>query len=257
MTDTAIPTAPADRVACAHCGHLDSGTYCSACGKELADDASRTVAHEVWDLLVVDRLNDAREFATTTWYVAARPLRFFRTVLARPAARASHVFPEPVPPALPRGMVQSPVVFYALSFVTAVLAGKITGTPFAAEIVPGLDDDFNNELSLLVVLAMMGIYGVLFRLASGRRISAEEAAIVTGYTVGASTALTALAGMLPGGQAAGGLLSAYLMFGVPLIVLPRLYGISRPRVIAAQVGAGLGALFVAGLAGMGVTAVLG
>jgi hypothetical protein len=98
---------------------------------------------------------------------------------------------------------------------------------------------------------------VLFRLASGRRISAEEAAIVTGYTVGASTALTALAGMLPGGQAAGGLLSAYLMFGVPLIVLPRLYGISRPRVIAAQVGAGLGALFVAGLAGMGVTAVLG
>lgn len=258
MTDiVATPEAAAEIVACAHCGHLDSGTYCSACGKELRDDPNRTVLHDVWEMVVVDRLNDAREFAATAWYMTARPLRFFRTTLARPAARASHVFPEPVPETLPKGIVQSPVVFYVLSFVTAVLVGKITGEPFTAEIVRGLDDDFNNELSLLLVLVMFGLYGMLFRLASGRRISAEEAAVVTGYTVGASTALNAICGMVPGGEFAGGLLSLYLIFIVPLIVLPRLYGIRRPRVIAAQIVAGFGALLIIGLAGAGVMAVFG
>jgi hypothetical protein len=254
MTGTAITTAPADLVACAHCGHPDSGTFCSACGKELAEDPSRTVAHDVWEMVVVDRLNDARAFATTTGYMVARPLRFFRTVLARPAARAAHAFPEPVPEPVRKGLIQAPVVFYALSFVTAVLVGKITGKPFAAEVVAGLDDDFNNELSLLLVLLMFGIYGMLFRWTSGRRISTEEAAIVSAYTVGAATALTALTGMVPGGDVVGGLLSLYLLVGVPLIVLPRLYGISRVRVFTGQIGAGLGALLAMGILMTAVTA---
>jgi hypothetical protein len=247
MTDTALSPAAADVVACAHCGHLDSGTYCSACGKELADDPGRTVAHEIWDMLVVDRLNDARAFATTIGYLLARPRRFFRTVLARPAVRAGHVFPEPVPDALPRGAVQSPVTFYVLSFVTAILVGKLTGAEVSGELISGLDDDFNNELTLLLLLLTFGVYGLAFRWASGRRISTEEAAIVSGYTMGAATALTALMGVLPAGQVAAGLVSLYLIVGVPLAVLPRLYGISRRRVLAAQVAAGFVAFVALGL----------
>ncbi|HST60580.1 MAG TPA: hypothetical protein VLK84_17910 [Longimicrobium sp.] len=248
MTDTTLTPAAADLVACAHCGHLDSGTYCSACGKELADDPSRTVAHEMWDMLVVDRLNDARAFATTIGYLLAQPRRFFRTVLARPAARAGHVFPEPVPAALPKGLVQSPVTFYVLSFVTAILVGKITGEGVSGQIIRGLDDDFNNEITLLLMLLTFGVYGLAFRWASGRRISTEEAAIVSAYTMGASTTILALLSTLPGGETAGGYTTLYLMVGVPLVVLPRLYGISRRRVFVAQLGAGFVAIVA--LAGM-------
>jgi hypothetical protein len=262
MTDTAITTpeavaAPAEMVACAHCGHLDSGTFCSACGKELAEDPHRTVAHDVWQMLVVDRLNDAREYATTTWFLVAKPLRFFRTVLARPAARASHVFPEPAPEALRKGLVQSPVTFYVLSFVTAILVGKITGTQVSEQLIPGLDDDFNNELTLLFVLIAFGVYGIAFRWASGRRISTEEAAIVSGYTMGAGTALSTVAGVIPGAETAVGLLALYILFGIPLIVLPRLYGMSRVRVLVAQVGAGLAALTTLGLMAMAVQSLAG
>lgn len=247
MTDTAITPAAADVVACAHCGHLDSGTYCSACGRELAEDPSRTVVHDIWEMLVVDRLNDAREFATTIWHLMVRPWNLFRTVLARPAARAGHVFPEPVPDALRPGAVQKPVTFYVLSFVTAILVGKITGAPVSGELISGLDDDFNNELTLLFLLLAFGVYGFAFRWASGRRISTEEAAIVSGYTMGAATALTALLGMIPGGATAAGFVSMYLIIGVPLLVLPRLYGMSRVRVFAAQLAAGFAAFMALGL----------
>lgn len=263
MTDITAPShaaataAAPEPIACAHCGHLDAGTYCSGCGKPLVVDPDHTVAHEVWEMLVVDRLNDAKEFVTTIGLLLARPRRFFATVLARPAARAGHVFPEPAPQPLRRGLVQGPVAFYVLSFVTAILVGKITGVQATGEVIPGLDDDFNNELILLFVLLAFGVYGITFRWASGRRISTEEAAIVSGYTMGASTALATLLGAVPGAQTAAGFLALYLMIGVPLIVLPRLYALSRRRVLAAQAAAGLCALLALGLMMMAVQALTG
>jgi hypothetical protein len=255
--ETVATAAPAEIVACAHCGHLDSGTYCSGCGKPLVEDPNRTVAHEVWEMLVVDRLNDAKEFGTTLWYLLAKPIRFFATVLARPAARAGHVFPEPAPQPLRRGLVQGPVAFYALSFVTAILVGKITGAQVTGELISGLDDDFNNEIILLFLLVAFGAYGVVFRWASGRRISTEEAAIVSGYTMGASTALGTVLGMIPGLAAPGGFLVLYLLVGVPLVVLPRLYGMSRRRVFAAQLAAGFAAIMTLGLLAMAVQSLTG
>lgn len=257
MTDTALDPAAAELVACAHCGHLDSGTYCSACGKELVEDPSRTVVHDIWEMLVVDRLNDAREFGTTIWHLLVRPWNLFRTVLARPAARAGHVFPEAVAGTLRPGSVQKPVTFYVLSFVTAILVGKITGAEVSGQLVQGLDDDFNNELILLFLLLAFAVYGFVFRWASGRRISTEEAAIVSGYTMGAATALTALLSALPGGETAAAFLSLYLIVGVPLLVLPRLYGMSRRRVFVAQLGAGFAAFVALGLMILAVQAVTG
>lgn len=243
-------------VACAHCGHLDSGTYCSACGKELVEDERRTVAHDVWELLVVDRLNDAREYATTTWYLVRHPLRFFATVLARPAARAKHVFPHPAPRPLPTGIVQRPVTFYLLSFVASILIGKIMGAQ-ANELIPGLDDDFNNELMLLVVLSGFAAYGAAFRWASGRRISTEEAAIVSTYTMGAGTLVAAVSTAFPATAPAAGLGVLYLLLGIPLIVLPRLYGISLLRVLASQAVAGFCGLSAMVLLMIGLYAALG
>lgn len=264
MTDiTSTPhavgaTTPApELIACAHCGHLDSGTYCSGCGKPLVVDPNHTVAHEVWEMLVVDRLNDAREFGTTIGYLMARPVRFFRTVLARPAARAGHVFPEPVPQPLRPGAVQGPVTFYVLCFVTAILVGKVTGAQVTGEIIQGLDDDFNNEIILLCLLVAFAVYGLAFRWASGRRISTEEAAIISGYTMGATTTLGTVLGMIPGADGPLMLVVLYLIFGIPLIVLPRLYGMSRRRVVAAQLGAGFAALMTLGLLASGIQALTG
>jgi hypothetical protein len=251
----AVASAP-ELVACAHCGHRDSGTYCSACGKELVEDESRTVAHEVWELLVVDRLNDAKEYATTTWYLIRHPLRFFATVLARPAARAGHVFPDPAPQPLPRGVVQRPVTFYLLSFLASVLVGKIVGVE-ATEFIPGLDDDFNNELLLLLVLASFAVYGVVFRWTSGRRISTEEAAIVSAYTMGAGTMATSLSTAFPSTLTIVGLAILYLLSGIPLIVLPRLYGMSRRRVLGSQAVAGFCAILALVLMMFGVYVALG
>jgi hypothetical protein len=243
MTEIATAAAP-ELVACQHCGHLDSGTFCSGCGKQLADDPSRTVAHDIWEMLVVDRLNDAREYATSSFYLVVRPLRFFRTVLDRPAMRASHVFPEPVPQALPRGRVQPPVTFFVLSFVTSILVGKITGVQATDQWIKGIDQDFNDELSLVAMIVLLGIYGTLFRYTAGKRISTEEAAILSGYTVGGSAGISAILSMVPSGDTIGGLLVLYLMLVVPQIVLPRLYRISRPRVLVAQVGAAFGAVII-------------
>lgn len=243
-------------IACAHCGHRASGTYCSACGKELVEDENRTVAHEVWEMLVVDRLNDAREYAATTWHMVRHPVRFFATVLARPAARARHMFPEPAPPPVPRGLVQRPVTYYVLSFVASLLLGKIVGAQ-ASELIPGLDDDFNNELLLLVMLLAFAVYGTVFRWTSGRRISAEEASIVSAYTMGASTLVTGLSTALPWTGSAGGLVVLYLLSGIPLIVLPRLYGMSRRRVLASQGIAGFAAIAAMVLMILGLYAALG
>lgn len=264
MTDlSATPHAVAanaaapELIACAHCGHLDSGTYCSDCGKPLVVDPDHTVAHEVWDMLVVDRLSDAKEYGTTIAYLMARPVRFFRTVLARPAARAGHTFPEGLPEPLKPGSVQGPVTFYVLCFVTSILVGKVTGAQVTGEIIQGLDDDFNNEIILLCLLVAFAVYGFAFRWASGRRISSEEAAIVSGYTMGATTALGTILGMIPGADVPLTLVVLYLMFGVPLIVLPRLYGMSRRRVLAAQLGAGFAAVMTLGLLASGIQALTG
>ncbi|HEX6037159.1 hypothetical protein [Longimicrobium sp.] len=231
-------------VACAHCGHMDSGTYCSACGKELVEDEHRTVAHDVWEMLVVDRLNDAREYLTTTWHMVAHPLRFFATVLARPATRARHVFPEPAPQALPRGLAQRPVTYYALSFVTSILLGKILGVQ-TGQLIAGLDDDFNNELVLLLAVATFAIYSMVFRWTSGRRISTEEVAIISAYTTGFSAVLTTLSTAFPPLAPAISLLALYVIFGIPLTVMRRLYGMSRRRVLLAQLVAGVGVLALA------------
>lgn len=238
----AVASAP-ELVACAHCGHRDSGTYCSACGKELVEDESRTVAHEVWELLVVDRLNDAKEYATTTWYLLRHPLRFFATVLARPAARAGHVFPEPAPQPLPKGVVQRPVTFYLISFVTALLLGKVLGIQ-APEVIPGLDDDFANELMLLLVVVTFALYGVVFRWMSGRRISTEEVAVLSAYTIGASAIFTPLSLAFPSISGAAALAGFYLVWGIPLLLLPRMYGMSRRRVLLSQGVAACGAFAV-------------
>lgn len=253
----AAAPAPAELVACAHCGHMDSGTYCSACGKELVEDASRTVAHEVWELVVVNRLNNAKEYATTTWYLLARPTRFFVTALARPAARARHAFPEPAPQALRPGLVQGPVAFYLVSFVAAILVGKVTGAQVGEGLIPGLDDDFNNEISMLLLLLACGVYGAVFRWTSGRRISTEEAAIVSAYTMGAATAIFSLVGVIPHAEIPVGILWIYLLFGIPLTVLPRLYGMSRRRVLLAQMVAGFGALMALGLMATVIEALTG
>jgi hypothetical protein len=243
---TELTPAAAGLIACAHCGTLDSGTYCSACGKELAPTHRHTLA-EAWDALVVDRVQDLREYVATAWWMVARPTRFFRTVMAGPAARGGHVFPQPVPDAFPAGRLQTPVKFLILSFIANVLASKAAGAA-VTELIPGmggLAEEVNTELTLLVLLVYLALYGLAFHWSTGRRISAEEASVFNAYLTGTNLLLMAAIVVTPTAWdvalAAETLLLAYVALVLPYRVLPRLYGMRRRRVLGAQVGAFAGA----------------
>jgi hypothetical protein len=245
-------TPTADLVACVHCGHLDSGTYCSACGQELAD-THKPVLAEVWEHVVVDRMQDLRAFLSTAFMMVARPRRFFRTVMAGPARRAGHEFPQPAADPLRPGLVQTPVKFI-LAFITNVLASKAAGSA-VTEIIPGLGglgDDVNVEFSLLLLMGYLGLYGLAFHWSTGRRISVEEAAVFNGYLTGANLLVMAVYAVTPKhldlAAAAEILLVLHVGVVLPYVVLPRLYGFSKRRVLAAQVGAFAGAAVMAFLA---------
>ena len=246
MTEIAPAAAP-QPVACPHCGDHGSGTFCSGCGKPLQE---QSVLREAWDQVVVERLRDLRDYVTTTIGLFAHPVRFFRTVLAAPARRAGHVFPAPVAEPLPRGSIQSPVAFFVLSFVASIIAAKIGGTSAEMQVLKGVDDDLNNEVMLAFMLVFIGLYALAFRWSTGKRISTEEAAVFSGYVGGANATLTGIFALLPGSTYLTSALGIYLAVVVPQAVLPRLYGLSRKRVVVAQVGGVLGALvmMVLGLA---------
>lgn len=243
---TELSPAAADLVTCPHCGHLDSGTFCSGCGKELAP-THKPVLVEAWEHVVVDRVQDLRAFLETTWWLVARPRRFFRTALAGPAGRAGHAFPQPAPQAFAPGVLQTPVKYLILSFIANVLASKAAGSQ-VTEVIPGLGglgEEVNVEFSLLLLLAYLGLYGLAFHWSTGRRISVEEAAVFNGYLTG--TNLLAMAALILTPThinllfAAESLLLVYVGLVLPYVVLPRLYGFSKRRVLAAQVGAFVGA----------------
>jgi hypothetical protein len=239
-------TPAADHVVCVHCGHLDSGTYCSACGRELSQ-AHKPVLTEAWEHVVADRVQDVRACLATAGTVIARPHRFFRTVLAAPAARAGHAFPEGGAQPVSRAWVQTPVKFFILGFIASLLGTKLTGTELAPWI-PGLNEDLNSELTLLIMLGFMGLYGVLFQRTSGRRISTEEAWVFNAYLVGTNGLLSGLFTLTPASwewlAAVEGMVVLYIGFVLPHVVLPRLYAIGRPRLVVAQLAAGLGAAFL-------------
>lgn len=236
----------ADLAACIHCGHLDSGTYCSGCGRELSQ-AHKPVLTEAWEHVFSDRVQDVRSCLATAGNVIARPHRFFCTVLEAPAARAGHAFPEGGAAPVPRALVQTPVKFFILGFIASLLASKLTGSE-PAPWIPGLNDDLNSELTLLILLAFMGLYGVLFQRTTGRRISTEEAWVFNAYLVGTNALLSALFTLTPASwewlAGVEGMVVLYIGFILPHVVLPRLYAIGRPRLVVAQVAAGLGAAFL-------------
>lgn len=240
-------------VACVHCGHMDSGTYCSACGQELAD-THKPVLAEVWEHVVVDRVQDVRTFLSTAFMMVARPRRFFRTVMAGPARGAGHVFPEPAAEPLRPGLVQTPVKFLILAFITNVLASKAAGSA-VTEIIPGfggLGEELNVEFSLLLLMVYLGLYGLAFHWSTGRRISVEEAAVFNGYLTGANLLVMAAYTLTPKHLdlllLAQTVLVLYVGIVLPYVVLPRLYGFSKRRVFAAQVGAFAGAAVLVFLA---------
>lgn len=253
MTDIS----PAGLVACAHCGHLDTGKYCSDCGRELAPTEKHVLA-EVWEHVVVDRLEDLREYGTTTWYMIAQPRRFFRTAMEGPARRASHAFPEPAPQALPRRAVLSAVKYLVFSFVASVLASKIMGVS-PSGLIPGLVEELNEEVTLLVLMVYLALYGISFHFTTGRRISVEEAAVFNGYLAGAGLlmlAMITLGDQKPWVAVPGFVLFLYVGVMLPYVVLPRLYGLRKRRVFVAMIGAFLASIITLALGINAVTALV-
>lgn len=241
------PAATIELVACAHCGHLDAGTYCSACGKELVPTQKHTLA-QAWEHIVMDRVQDLREFASTAWWLIARPRGFFRTVMAGPAQRAGHVFPEPVPGAFPAGTLQTPVKFVILGFIANVLASKAAGTAVTEVIrgMGGLGDEVNTEFSILLLMIYLVLYGIAFHWSTGRRISVEEAAVFNAYLAGSNLLTAAAITLTPATWwpllVAELALVVHVGIVLPYMVLPRLYALSKPRVFVAQIGAFVGAM---------------
>jgi hypothetical protein len=175
------------------------------------------------------------------------------------AQRANHVFPEPVPEALPRRDILSPVKYLVLSFIASVLSSKIMGVA-PTGLIPGLVEALNEEFTLLVLMTYLALYGISFHWSTGRRISVEEAAVFNGYLAGANLlvlSIMTVAEKLEWLVMAGFALFLFVGVVLPYGALPRLYALSKKRVLVAQIGAFLVSIILLGLGVQLVTAVAG
>jgi hypothetical protein len=245
MTTTDTAAAPA-LTACPHCGFMDSGGYCSSCGGALAPQEPKSMGRLLWEHAVAERAHGAAGYLRTTWWVFARPTSFFRAAMQRSAHRAGHEFPSlPASATLvPPRSVYDPVKYLFFSFVLAFLAEKVSGRDAGFQVIPNMPEELNAELMPLLMLGYIGAYSLAFHYTSGRRVSTGESAVFSAYSAGAFLFTMMLILVTPESFSLvliGELLLMLFLVALPYIVFPRLYPITRGRLLLAQIGAGIGA----------------
>lgn len=251
------PAQPA-RGLCGNCGFADTGTYCSRCGEPL-HGTRESVLKILWGELVEAPVHNGLALIKTTWLMLARPRRFFDGVLRRqhgmthvpfflaPLWRRVSNRPHGVPNA-----VKYFVLIYTLSAVGAWLVGvnalnEIT-TLFRG---PGamLPELIADALFLAFVVFAAWMYSRAMSLLLGGKIDTDLLTRFMLYLNG--FALIPLTGMSMAGTQHRVVFMVclgfwlYVLFVLPQLALPRIFGISRMRLGFAQ-----GAATLMNLAGL-------
>jgi hypothetical protein len=235
---------------CGNCGFKDTGHYCSRCGEPL-HGTEESVVEILWSDLVEGPLHNLFALGKTTWLMLVRPHRFFHGVLRRQRALAS--FPFFLAPAWsrvshkPHG-VPNAVKYFVLIYTLSLVASLAFGVNVRLEIpwqvfgegveLPG---EFSEPLFLAFVVFAAWTYAAAMSKLLGGRIDTEILTRFMLYLNG--FALIPFVGMAMAGTEHLGIFLAcmafwlYVLFVLPQVALPRLFGVPRLRLAVAQGGA--------------------
>jgi hypothetical protein len=205
----------------------------------------------LWSDLVEGPLHNLFALGKTTWLMLAHPHRFFHGVLRRERALAS--FPFFLAPAWsrvshkPHGVpnaVKYFVLIYTLSFVASWAFGVNVRLEIPLQVFGAgaeLPDTFSEPLFLAFVVFSAWMYAAAVSKLLGGRIETEILTRFMLYLNG--FALIPFVGMAVAGVEHLGVFLVfmacwlYVLFVLPQVALPRLFGISRLRLGIAQGGA--------------------
>lgn len=236
---------------CGNCGFHDTGHYCSRCGEPL-HGIEEGVMEVFWSDMVEGPLHNLFALAKTTWLMLLHPHRFFHGVLRR--QRALSGFPFFLAPAWravshkPHG-VPNAVKYFMLVFTLSAVSSLAFGVRIVPEI-PGwilgetLPGGFAESVFLLFMVVSVWTYAHVMSRLLGGRIDSEVLTRFMLYLNG--FALIPFAGMGIAGVdhqwifLVFSLLWLYVLFVLPQVALPRLFGVSRWRLAVAQGGAAVG-----------------
>jgi hypothetical protein len=245
---------------CGNCGFKDTGHYCSRCGEPL-HGTEESVMEILWSDLVEGPLHNLFALGKTCWLMLVHPHRFFHGVLRRQRGLAG--FPFFLAPAWsrvshkPHG-VPNAVKYFVLTYTLALICAWVFGVNLVPEIPVDwflgrgakLHSAFSEPLLLLFVVFAAWSYAVTVSKLLGGRI---DAGILTRFMLYLNGfALIPFMGMAVAGEYRWVLLVClllwlYVLFVLPQVALPRLFGVSRSRLAMAQGGAllaNLGLVFV-------------
>jgi hypothetical protein len=242
---------------CGNCGFEDTGHYCSRCGEPL-HGTEESVMEILWSDLVEGPLHNLFALGKTTWLMLVHPHRFFHGVLRRQRGLAG--FPFFLAPAWrrvshkPHG-VPNAVKYFVLIYTLAVICSWVFGVNVFPEIpVPllgkgaELPGEFSEPLFLGFVVFSAWTYAAAVSKLLGGRIDTEVLTRFMLYLNGC--ALIPFVGMAVAGPRHPWIFFGcmlfwlYVLFLLPHVALPRLFGISRWRLGMAQGGAALANLLM-------------
>jgi hypothetical protein len=236
---------------CGNCGFEDTGHYCSRCGEPL-HGTEDSVLEILWSDLVEGPLHNLFALGKTTWLMLVHPHRFFHGVLRRQRGLAG--FPFFLAPAWsrvshkPHGVPNAVKYFVLIYTLTVVCAWGFGVDVFPDIPVPfsgggKLPGAFAEPLFLLFVVFAAWMYAAAVSRLLGGRIETEVLTKFMLYLNG--FALIPFVGMAVAGVRHGWIFLGclvfwlYVLFVLPQVALPRLFGISRWRLGVAQGGAAL------------------
>lgn len=237
---------------CGNCGFHDTGHYCSRCGEPL-HGIEEGVMEVFWSDMVEGPLHNLFALAKTTWLMLLHPHRFFHGVLRR--QRALSGFPFFLAPAWravshkPHG-VPNAVKYFMLVFTLSAVSSLAFGVRLIPEfhgVIPlgdTLPGGFVESVFLLFMIVSVWMYGRAMSRLLGGRIDSEVLTRFMLYLNG--FALIPFAGMGIAGVdhqwifLVFSILWLYVLFVLPQVALPRLFGVSRWRLAMAQGGAAVG-----------------
>lgn len=242
------------RMLCQNCGERGSGPFCTHCGEALAA-TSEAAGGILWEQLVTDRLHDLFALTKTLWLMLLQPTTLYRGLLQQHSLLAQVPFPLAPVWRLFTDRPQSvlhPMKFYLVAWGLTLFLTLLSPAEPSAPVIEqvsqwlgiseGAAEMIAEEVQLLLTMAGFAVGAYFLSKMLGGRISSGDVMRFSLYSSGITGVVSAAMAFDPENVVL--LLTClsllvYLVFAMPFIVLPRLYGITRKQLLAAYVKATL------------------